>query len=88
MPSDTLGGMKVARGFYIASAALAVALAIWASVNAILFDGQNGPTFIAAGVAWLAGGLPLLLCGLLVRGVRQRRTSLTAPNHWADWKRQ
>ena len=79
--------MKIARRLNVASLTLAVALAIWAIVNAIFFDAQTGMTFLLAALVWLATGLPLLFLSALRSGVRLNRTSLTAPSHWADWKR-
>lgn len=78
---------KIARRFNLASVVLAVALAIWASVNAIFFDAQTGMTFPLAALIWLATGLPLLFASALTSGIRLNRTSLAMPSHWADWKR-
>ena len=80
-------GVKVARAFYLASLALVAACAIWASVNAIFFDARSGMTFLVAGEVSLFGGLPLLLAGALLHSVRKRRSSMTMPSWWADWKR-
>ena len=78
---------RIARRLSLASLALAVALAIWASVNAIFFDAQTGMTFLVAAGLWLAFGLPLLFASALTSGVRLNRTSLRMPSYWPDWKR-
>ncbi len=80
-------GMKVVRAFYLASLALVVVCAIWASVNAIFFDPQTGMTFLIAAQVSLFGGLPLVLAGALLHALRMRRSSMTMPSWWADWKR-
>lgn len=85
---DMLGRMKIARVLNFASAALGAGLAVWAIVNAIFFDGRTGMTFFLAVLLWLATGFPLLVASALRSGVRLKGTSLAAPSHWADWKRE
>ena len=82
-----LGRMKITRVLNLASAVLGVGLAAWATVNAIFFDGRTGMTFLLAVLLWLATGFPLLVASALRSGVRLKGTSLAAPSHWADWKR-
>jgi len=82
-----LSRMKVARVLNVVSAVLGVGLAAWATVNAIFFDGRTGMTFLLAVLVWLATGFPLLVASALRSGVRLKGTSLAAPSHWADWKR-
>jgi fatty acid desaturase len=76
----------IARVFYVVSAAIAVALLVWAGI-ALLVGDQTG-TFPGAFALWLATGLPLLMAGLLVHAFRLRRTSGRPPPHWPDWMRR
>lgn len=80
--------MKVARGFYVASLVLLVVFVIWASINAIFLGDQGGASFALFGVLWLVTGLPLLIAGLFISALRQRRSSMSMPSHLPDWKRR
>ncbi len=77
--------MLIARIFYVLSAAIAVALLVWAGV--LFLVGDDTGTFPGAFGLWLATGLPLLAAGLLVQAFRSRRTSGRPPAHWPDWSR-
>jgi len=75
----------IARVFYVVSAACAVALLVWAGV--LLLIGDQSGTFPGAFALWLATGLPLLLAGFFVQGMRARRMTLSMPSHLPDGKR-
>lgn len=78
--------VMIARVFFVASAAFAVTLLIWAGV--LLVVGDDSGTFPAAFALWPAVGVPLIFAGLLVSGFRRRRTSGRPPAHWPDGYRR
>lgn len=75
----------IARVFYVVSALCAVALLVWAGV--LLLIGDQSGTFPGAFSLWLATGLPLLLAGIFMQGMRARRMTLSMPSHLPDGKR-
>jgi len=80
--------VTVARMFYLVSLGLAVLLTLWAIVNVLFFGDQAGVSFPVSFLLWAVSGLPLLVAGLLIHGLRMRRTSMSMPAHVPDWKRR
>lgn len=75
----------VARGFYVASAVVALVLLTLATVDAV--RGINDFTFVSAIALWLGTGFPLVIAGFVLTWFLRRRSSMRMPPHHPDWMR-